>query len=230
MPARLSEDLCRRIVAWRLEDGFEVEDIAVLAACSVRTVYNVLALYRDFNAVHNPHARQRGRPRALTTNDTSYLHSLLRADPTLYLDELQERLYQARDVDVSIATLSRALRRLALSHKSTATAALERNEQLRAAWQARYGDIPMEYYVWLDESSVDDQTNQRRGGWSELGRACVRRASFLRGRRYSVLPALCSDGIIALDIFEGSVNKEKFLNFVHDQLVRISLDDLGAIS
>ena len=78
----------------------------------------------------------------------------------------------------------------------------------------------MEYFVWLDESSVDDQTNQRCSGWSELGRACVRRATFVRGQRYSVLPALCSDGIIALDIFEGSVNKEKFINFVNDQLVR----------
>ncbi|KIK76653.1 hypothetical protein PAXRUDRAFT_103740, partial [Paxillus rubicundulus Ve08.2h10] len=35
---------------------------------------------------------------------------------------------------------------------------------------------------------------------------------------YSVLPALCMDGIIALDIFEGSVNKERFLTFVHQQL------------
>jgi len=31
------------------------------------------------------------------------------------------------------------------------------------------------------------------------------------------------DGIIALDIFEGSVTKEKFLQFVEDKLVRISL-------
>ncbi|KIJ06261.1 hypothetical protein PAXINDRAFT_34387, partial [Paxillus involutus ATCC 200175] len=33
-----------------------------------------------------------------------------------------------------------------------------------------------------------------------------------------VLPALCTEGIIALDIFEGSVNKEHFLAFIQQQL------------
>ena len=50
-------------------------------------------------------------------------------------------------------------------------------------------------------------------------RACVRRATFIRGQRYSVLPALTSEGYIALDIFEGSVNKERFIRFLEEQLV-----------
>ena len=61
------------------------------------------------------------------------------------------------------------------------------------------------------ESRVDDHTNQRTHGRAAVGLACVRRATFIRGQRYSILPALTSDGIIALDIFEGSVNKEKFI-------------------
>ncbi|THU80351.1 hypothetical protein K435DRAFT_580250, partial [Dendrothele bispora CBS 962.96] len=36
--------------------------------------------------------------------------------------------------------------------------------------------------------------------------------------RYSILSALTHDGIIALDIFEGSVTKEKFLYFLSEQL------------
>ncbi|KAI9059853.1 hypothetical protein FKP32DRAFT_1578970 [Trametes sanguinea] len=51
-----------------------------------------------------------------------------------------------------------------------------------------------------------------------MGQACVRRTTFLRGQRYSVLPALSVDGIIALDIFEGSVNKERFISFVQNDL------------
>src|ERR1700685_3342521 len=72
-----------------------------------------------------------------------------------------------------------------------------RDELVRAAWQAEYGDIPMEAFVWLDEASVDDHTNQRRNGWAPLGRACVQRYTFIRGQRFSVLPALSVDGIIA---------------------------------
>jgi hypothetical protein len=73
--------------------------------------------------------------------------------------------------------------------------------------------------VWLDESSVDDRTNQRRNGWALLGRVCVRRDTFIRGQRFSVLPALTVDGIIALDIFEGSVTKDQFIQFIQDQIV-----------
>ena len=105
---------------------------------------------------------------------------------------------------VSVATICRTLQRVSLTRKQVATTAMERNELLRAIWQAEHGDIPADYFVWLDESSVDGRTTQRTHGYSPLGRACVRRAEFIRGQRFSVLPALLSDGIIALDIFEGS--------------------------
>ncbi|TBU25375.1 hypothetical protein BD311DRAFT_616694, partial [Dichomitus squalens] len=37
--------------------------------------------------------------------------------------------------------------------------------------------------------------------------------------RFSLLPALTVDGIVALDLLEGSVTKEQFLDFVRDQIV-----------
>ena len=151
--------------------------------------------------------------------DVNYIYSLLTANPTLYLDELQDQLYAVRNIHVSIATICRALRRLAITHKTVSAAALERNELLRATWQAAHGDIPMESFVWMDEAAVDDHTNQRSRGWSVIGHACVRRVAFIRGVRYSVLPALSLDGIIALDIFEGSVNKLRFIKFIREQLV-----------
>ena len=69
-------------------------------------------------------------------------------------------------------------------------------------WQAEYGNIPAEYFVWLDEASVDDQTNQCRDSWEAVGRACIFCATFIRGQRFLVLPALTHKGIIALDICE----------------------------
>ncbi|KDQ48987.1 hypothetical protein JAAARDRAFT_86705, partial [Jaapia argillacea MUCL 33604] len=33
-----------------------------------------------------------------------------------------------------------------------------------------------------------------------------------------VLPVLSYEGIIALDIFEGSVNKERFIRYLNDEL------------
>jgi transposase len=223
MPPHLTTEMRERIVVWHSELGISPSEIAELAGCSERTVYDVLGLYRDYGVVHNPFARPRGGRRSLDTGDMNYISSILPANPCLYLDEIQERLSADRRIDVSLSTISRAIRSLALSHKHVSKAAVERNELLRATWQAEYGDIPAEYFVWLDESSVDDHTNQRTHGRAPFGRACVSRATFIRGQRYSVLPALTSEGIIALDIFEGSVTKEKFIQFVREDLVRILL-------
>jgi hypothetical protein len=77
-------------------------------------------------------------------------------------------------------------------------------------------------FVFIDKSTVDDRTAQRPTGWSAIGGRLASRCTFLRGKRYSILPALSSDGIIALDIFEGSVNKERFLHFLHEEVVRSS--------
>ena len=214
---QLSEQLRERIVAWRFTDGKEISEIAQLAGCSERSIYNVLRMHREYG--HMPNPRTQGHPRALDIGDVNYIVSLLDANPALYLDELQELLEGNRGIKVSLSTLSRTLRRAALTHKHVARAAFERNKLLRATWQAANGEFPMEYFVWLDEASVDDRTNQRDGGWAALGRACVRRAAFLRGQRFSVLPALTCDGIIAMDIFEGAVNKERFVQFLEQQLV-----------
>jgi transposase len=223
MAPHTSNDLRERMVIWSVEFGKKTDEIAELAGCSERTVREVLRLHRDFGEVRNPLAQRRGAPRSLDMGDLNYLSALLQAQPTLYLDELQEKLLAERNNSVSIATLSRAIRGLNLSHKRVSKQAAERNELLRAIWMAEYGDIPADYCVWLDESSVDDRTNQRTHGWAPLGAACVQRATFIRGQRYSVLPALTADGLIACDIFEGSVTKEKFVRFLNEDLVRLYL-------
>jgi transposase len=215
MPKAMRE----RIVIWKNEMGKNTNEIAKLAGCCERTVRNILRYEREYGVVSNPFARNHAGPRVLNTGDTTYITSILQARPVLYLDEVQTALLEVRNVDVCLATISRTLQRLAITNKQVAPEAVERNELLRATWQAAYGDIPAEYCIWLDESSVDNRTNQRTRGWAEVGRACVRRELFIRGQRYSVLPAFTCDGYIALDIFEGAVNKERFITFLWEQIV-----------
>jgi hypothetical protein len=67
---------------------------------------------------------------------------------------------------------------------------------------------PMECFVWLDEASVDDETNisDLRLATS-LSTMCTLQG-LVCGKCFSFLPALCSKGTIELDAFEGSMNKE----------------------
>lgn len=222
MPPKLSEDLKQRIVQWYYEDQLTMRDIASQARCSIGLVCNVLHNHREYGQVTNPFRLQAGRPSYLDDGDLTFINTILTANPSLYLDEVQQKLSDVRGVQVSIATVSRALSSANISRKSVEKAAGERNEELRTLWEidmAQYKDPRV--FLALDESAVDNKTAQRRFGWAPIGLPCVRRMSFLRGTRYSILPALSTEGIVALDIFEGSVTKERFLTFLRTHIVGI---------
>jgi len=218
--AALSDDLKNRIVRWYYEEELSYREIRDRAECSIGLISKVLQNHRQYGVVTNPFSRRTGRPPNIADGDVEYIASLLEANPVLYLDELQHRVWATRGVKMSIASLSRLLIRYGLTRKHIQKVAAERNEELRAIWEAdmaQYTDPDV--FVALDESAVDNHTVQRGYGRSLVGTPCIRRATFLRGIRYSILPALTTNGIIAMEIFEGSVTKDRFLTFIREQVV-----------
>ena len=55
--------------------------------------------------------------------------------------------------------------------------------------------------------------------FSKIYTFAIKKNVFVRGTRYTILPALSLQGIIAVDIMEGSCTKEKFKEFVVSQVV-----------
>lgn len=94
--------------------------------------------------------------------------------------------------------------------------------------------------VFVDESSCDRRTSYRGKAWAIQGQRAVRKAFFVRGKRqiqlsflfqlkliadpnrYSILPALSLDGILNVDVVEGSFNKTLFAQFVEGTLDRMN--------
>ena len=99
--------------------------------------------------------------------------------------------------------------------------AIERNELLRGAFIASIGQYRTDQLVFMDESSKDDRTMTRLYGYSKVNSRASKKIVFIRGKRYTILPALTEQGIIAVDIMEGSCDKERFQTFVLTQLVNI---------
>ena len=222
MVSAYSLDLKERIVHFYLQ-GETMRTVAETFRVSLGFVHHVVDLYRRYGQVTDPYAMPRRGRRILTAADEDHIRSLVRARPSIYLDEIQQELDFACGVSVSLATISRTLARMQISKKSLSRNAAERNEELRTLWElevARLDDPDL--FVFIDESAVDNRTVQRTQGWSAIGGRSVSRCTFLRGKRHSILPALSSDGIIALEIIEGSVNKERYLQFLRDKVVRHS--------
>lgn len=180
MAPHISNELRDLIIFWRFSLHINVAEIAALARRSERRIYDVLRWYREYGTLVDPAAQHHtGQKPLLDHEDREYIQSILKANPVLHLEEIHQKLFEGRGVDVCIPTISRALRDLLITNKKVSYHALQRNELLRATWIGEYGDIPKEYIVWLDESGVDGQDYQRTHGWSELGLACVSRTTFL---------------------------------------------------
>ena len=87
-------------------------------------------------------------------------------------------------------------------------------------WELEVAELnDLDLFVFVGESAIDNRTIQHPSGRSIVGGHSTSRCTFFHGKRHSILPALSSDGIITLDIFEGSVTKERFLQFLHEQVV-----------
>ena len=180
MPAPLSNDLKDRIVKWYYEDQETMKEIATHARCSIGAVSNILRLYREYGKVKDPFRQRTGRPSKLSEADLRFLDAVVVANPSLYLDEIQKKLEDVREVQVSIATLARALASLSLTRKQITKAASERDEELRTVWEAMMAEYnDPEFFVALDESAVDGRTGQREYGRTQVGNPCVKRMTFL---------------------------------------------------
>ena len=100
---------------------------------------------------------------------------------------------------------------------------------MRSAFMNRIVDeVPNpDMLIFTDEAARNRRASEWTKGWALVGRRCVQRRHFIRGQRYSILPILTLDGIIAYDIIPGSVNSERFMEFLRELVVRFFLHLLG---
>jgi hypothetical protein len=174
--------------------------------------------FREFSQVKNPFSSRTGHSSQIKEGDIVYLHALLEANPALYLNELQTHLLSVRNINLLMATISQILTQYKLTLKQLHKVAAEQDEELWGIWKAdmaQYQDPDV--FVALDESAVHVNVRALQCHFARRSLArtpCIQRAAFLKGTQYSVLPVMTTQGIIALDIFEGSVTKDQFLAFI----------------
>jgi hypothetical protein len=87
-------------------------------------------------------------------------------------------------------------------------------------------EFKLEQLVFIDETSKDKRSLSRAYGYSIKNVKVEKNVVFIRGKRYTILPALTLDGFIAADIMEGSCNKDRFQTFILTQVVCFLLINL----
>ncbi|KAF8203990.1 hypothetical protein BJ912DRAFT_941579 [Pholiota molesta] len=79
--------------------GTATKEIATATGVSPRTISRILRLWKTTGQTAK-HSLDKGRPRALTSLEVSYLVGLVERRPDIYVSELQQALFVAYDVEV----------------------------------------------------------------------------------------------------------------------------------
>jgi transposase len=221
MPGRaISTDLKQRAL-WLLAAGYLLDEICTILNISSRSVQrwaNNLATHGHVLPPRNP---LQGRRHTLNAIHIYGLIGIIEASPAMYLDELQDWLALEHDMLISKTTLHDSIRDAGLSYKLLRRRAVERDEGVREQWKE---DVRINFVaaqmVWTDESSKDDRTIYRHYGRAPTGQRAVIDAQFVRGQRYSILPAMTIDGYISTRIVPESVQGADFFDFIVEDVVR----------
>ncbi|PCH36042.1 hypothetical protein WOLCODRAFT_31542, partial [Wolfiporia cocos MD-104 SS10] len=86
----------KRIIALHSHPGWSIQHISEALGCSRQTVFRILAIHRDCDQLSRPSFRTRGRPRILSRDNHDFIKGLLDSHCGLYLDEVQDYLWEER--------------------------------------------------------------------------------------------------------------------------------------
>ena len=73
--------------------------------------------------------------------------------------------------------------------------------------------------VWVHESGSDSKDQLRKYGYALRGERVVCRRLLVRGKRVSAIGAFSTEGLVALELRDGSVNGDTFFDFVIGSLI-----------
>ncbi|CAG8497583.1 16992_t:CDS:2 [Cetraspora pellucida] len=221
MRKELSEDLHWRVVYHHV-DGCNEYEIAEMLYISQPSVNRILKNYNKWQHVINLFKAPRGKRKLFSGEELKILKNLVKEKVDWYLDELVVEMENLTGKHASISTLWCSLKHLRITHKKLQKAAYERNEIVCSAFIAK---IEMNYtpeqLIFLDESAKDERSLTRFYEYAVANARACKCCVFLRGKRYTILPALSLDGIMAVDIMEGSCTKDRFSEFILSQVVSI---------
>ena len=73
--------------------------------------------------------------------------------------------------------------------------------------------------VFIDESGINTKLGERTHGYSTKGKVIRAKVSPGRAENFSLLPALSIDGYFACKLYRGSINAERFTEFIEQEVL-----------
>ena len=191
--------------------------VAGLLNVSESTVWRYISLFRQTGDVKVKARRYGPRP-LMEDYEQMILLQFILENPGIYLHELQLLLLQRFGVSISVPTICRTLRLMGCTRQAMHRVALQRSETMRAKFMHEISVFDPSMLIWLDESGCDRRHAMRKYGYSVRGTPVCDQRLLIRGIRYTTLPIVSLDGILDVLVTEGTMDGDRFINFIRNVL------------
>lgn len=215
--APYSNDLRWRIVWQRIALNLGFQDIAKNLNISVGTAYNIFKLFETTGEVD--HKKLPQRECKLDSHHELYIIGFILHFPTLQLSELVDRVEEISGTRVSTSTMCRLLARYGFTRKKIQLVATQRRLDLRASFIASIYTFPKEMFVYIDETGSKLKDMLRKYGYALCGDRAVNHQLLVRGQNITSIAAICTEGLLAVEITANKVNGEMFFDFLRGSLI-----------
>ena len=156
--------------------------------------------------------------RTLDHQGELYILGLILDSPTLYLGEIVQQIKHDIGIDISASTVCRLLKKHGHTRKKIRQIAKQRCATLRGKFMAHTSLFNGESFVWLDETGTDRRDQLRKYGYALRGVTPVYHRILIRGDRYNAISAMSSSEILALEVRKGTMNGDRFFDFLRGEL------------
>ena len=183
---------------------------------SIGTAYNIFKLFENTGSI-SPTKPDREDTRILTEHEELFIVGLLLDNPALYLREVCQ-VFDVSSIVVSEPTVCRIIHRHGFTRKRIQQIASQRS-QYRGKFMAEVQFYKTEQFVWIDESGCDKRDNICKFGYALRGERPVYHGLLHRGKRVSAIAAFCTDGVVAVELTLGTVDGDRFIDYVRGSLI-----------
>ncbi|OAV96963.1 hypothetical protein PTTG_26200 [Puccinia triticina 1-1 BBBD Race 1] len=141
--------------------------------------------------------------------------SYSRTKPGLFLDELGERLYNETNTLMSITLLHRNLvKNMEITLKKANTINIRKSLVAKFKFVAWMQSIPAEYIIFTDESGICSKDLLHTHSRLAKGRQADRTIVDQNAKRYTLLPAIGFDGVLAMTVTDKNMKGANFAHFL----------------
>lgn len=214
-----SADIGWRVVWQHIGMNHCFEDIGKRLQIAPSTAHRIFTRFKTTGDVAPRKQRSRPQHRKLDEHHELLIMGIVLDKPCSYLREICYIIEEATGVVVSGATVCRVLKRNGFTRKKVQHVAKKRSIEYRALFVARAMFYNRDSFVWVDETGSDRRKSIRRFGYALRGLPPVYHSFVAHGKRVSAIAAICSEGLLGVELTTESVDGSKFIDFVRGTLI-----------